>query len=194
MLATGVAVGAVVLPDGSTGQEPTGAQVHQLGESGCAAGGHSWTIRGCITQEEAREEREERARYSRQAEVARAQLEERRRLEKQGWSSFDEGIGAEGLFYRPLTTPQYESLSLVDTRCTDNPCYAMLIRSDSATDCSRGLTVRINLLSQGVVIGADGARIRSLPPESRARLVVGLSNDVEWGSHVEFTRLRCDSL
>jgi hypothetical protein len=190
-LAIVAAVGAVVVHARSTGDEPSEAQVHQLDESECAAGGHSWTIRGCVTQDEAREEREERAQYSRQAQVARTQLKERTRLEEQGWSSFDEGIGAEGLFYRPLTTSQYESLA--DTRCTDNPCFAMLIRSDSATDCSRGLTVRINLLSKGVIIGSEGARIRNLPPDSRARLVIGLRNGVDRGSHAEFTRLRCAS-
>lgn len=191
VLATGAALGAVVVSARSTGQEPSEARVHQLDKSECAAGGHSWSIRGCVTQDEAREERQERATYSRQAQVARAQLEERTRLEKQGWSSFDEGIGAEGLFYKPLTTAQYEWLA--DTRCTDSPCFAMLIRSGSATDCSRGLAVRINLLSKGVIIGSEGARIRSLPPDSRARLVIGLRNGVDRGAHAEFTRLRCAS-
>ena len=88
-----------------------------------------------------------------------------------------------------MTEAQVEALA--DPRCTNTPCLVMLVRSDSATDCSRGLTVRFNLLSKGVIIGTEGARIGSLPPDSRARLVVPLLTGVDWGAHAEFTRLKC---
>ena len=189
MVAVVAAVGAVVVHARTSAPEPSDASVHQLGESECNAGGHSWTISGCLTQEEARREQARRAQYSREAEAARAQVKERTRLEKQGWTSFDEGIGAEGLFYRPMTEAQVEALA--DTRCTNTPCLVMLVHSDSATDCSRGLTVRFNLLSKGTIIGTEGARIGSLPPGSRARLVVPLLTGVDRGAHAEFTRLTC---
>ena len=182
---------AAVVRAGSTEQQPGVVRVAELDEAGCDAGGHAWTLRGCITQDEAQAEQARREQLSRDAAAARAQRKERTRLEDQGWSSFDEGIGAAGLFHRFLTTTQYESLD--DPRCADHPCFGVLIRSDSATDCSRGLAVRIDVVSKGTVVDSAGARIARLPADSQARLVVPLSNRVVWGSRAEFTRVRCSS-
>jgi hypothetical protein len=189
VLAAAVAVGAGVVRGGSDEPQSSETPVQQLGESECTARGHAWTLGGCVTQQAARQEREKRAQYSREAEAARAQAKERSRLEKQGWTSFDEGIGAEGLFYRPMTQAEYESMA--DIRCTNTPCLVMLVRSDSMTDCSRGLSVRFDLLSDGTIIGTERTRMGSLPPGSRARLVVPLRTGVDRGAHAEFTRLRC---
>ena len=188
LVLVGIAVASVV-QGRPAGTEPRAVEVADLDEDGCAAAGHAWTLRGCVTQDVAADEQARRAQFSREAEAARAQRKERTRLEKQGWSTFDQGIGAEGLFYRPLTPAEYQSLA--DNRCTDSPCFAMLVRSDSVTDCSRGLTVRIDVMYDGTIIGSGATRVRHLPPSSQARFVIGLENGVDRGSRAEFTRLRC---
>ena len=97
LVLVGIAVASVV-QGRTTGTEPRAVEVADLDEDGCADAGHVWTLRGCVTQDVSEEEQAQRAQFSREAEAARAQRKERTRLEKQGWSTFDQGIGAEGLF------------------------------------------------------------------------------------------------